>query len=95
MVGYVGVNLFTMGKVANTEFDGALRRALQHKKEVVRQGAWAALARSGTLDTLREMRVVTCMFVNLNATDVAVPIMASGEVPIYSLIIVFLLSKPF
>lgn len=45
-----------MGKMANEEFDGALRRALQHKKDIVQQAAFAALARSGTLDTVRAMR---------------------------------------
>lgn len=44
-----------MGKMANTEFDGALVRALQHKNPAVRQQAYASLARSGTEKTLRRL----------------------------------------
>ena len=44
-----------MGKMENTEFDGALRRALQHKNPAVRQQAYAALAQSGTKKTLKQL----------------------------------------
>lgn len=44
-----------MGKMTNTEFDGALQRALQHKNPAVRQQAYAALAMSGTEKTLKRM----------------------------------------
>ncbi|MFT6077990.1 MAG: hypothetical protein ACI8UD_000215 [Planctomycetota bacterium] len=44
-----------MGKMANTEFDGALVRALQHKNPAVRQQAYASLAQSGTEKTLRRL----------------------------------------
>lgn len=44
-----------MGRMANEAFDAPLRRALQHKNPVVQQAAFAALATSGKLDTLREL----------------------------------------
>ena len=44
-----------MAKMKNPEFDLALRRAVQHKNDTVRQAAYVALASSGTLDTLREL----------------------------------------
>lgn len=44
-----------MGKMANPAFDGALRRALQHKSPAVVQAAFAALATSGKTETLREL----------------------------------------
>jgi len=42
-----------MGKMAREDFDDALRRALEHPNESVRQAAFGALARSGTVATLR------------------------------------------
>lgn len=44
-----------MGKMANTDFDAALRRAVQHKNAAVRQQAYAALAQSGTDKTLKRL----------------------------------------
>jgi len=44
-----------MGKARNDAFDPALRRAVQHKSDGVRQAAYVALASSGTLDTLRQL----------------------------------------
>jgi hypothetical protein len=44
-----------MGKMQNTEFDGALQRALQHKNPAVRQQAYSALAMSGTEKTLKRL----------------------------------------
>lgn len=44
-----------MGKMASTEFDGALQRALQHKNPAVRQQAYAALATSGSEETLKRL----------------------------------------
>ncbi len=44
-----------MGKMGNVEFDGALRRALQHKNPAVRQQAYAALATSGSEETLKQL----------------------------------------
>jgi hypothetical protein len=45
-----------MGRMADESFDQALRRALQHKNEAVRQAAYAALATSGKAETLRELQ---------------------------------------
>jgi HEAT repeat protein len=42
-----------MGKMAREDFDDPLRRALEHPNESVRQAAFGALARSGTVATLR------------------------------------------
>ncbi|MFT4513418.1 MAG: HEAT repeat protein [Planctomycetota bacterium] len=44
-----------MGKMENTEFDGALLRALQHKNPAVRQQAYTALALSGSEKTLKRL----------------------------------------
>ncbi|MCA8964467.1 MAG: HEAT repeat domain-containing protein [Planctomycetes bacterium] len=44
-----------MGKMANERFDAALQRALEHKHAQVRQAAFAALGRSGTLQTLEKL----------------------------------------
>lgn len=44
-----------MGKTRNPEFDGALRRALQHKSDGVRQAAYVALAAAGTEETLKRL----------------------------------------
>lgn len=45
-----------MGHMADERFDGALQRALQHKSEATRQAAYAALCKSGKLETLRRLR---------------------------------------
>jgi HEAT repeat protein len=45
-----------MGKMANPDFDGALLRALQHKKESVRQMAYVSLGRSGSTETIKKLR---------------------------------------
>jgi len=45
-----------MGKMANPEFDSALRRALQHKNPAVRHSAYAALGSSGTEATLKALK---------------------------------------
>src|SRR5262249_17238136 len=42
-----------MGKMAREEFDDPLRRAVEHGNETGRQAAFVALARSGTLATIR------------------------------------------
>jgi hypothetical protein len=44
-----------MGMMASPAFDGALRRALQHKNPVVVQAAFAALGTAGKPETLREL----------------------------------------
>ncbi len=44
-----------MGKMGTDAFDPALRRALQHPSPVVQQAAFAALATSGKVETLREL----------------------------------------
>lgn len=44
-----------MGKMADERLEGALLRAVEHKSSVVRQAAFAALARSGTTTALRAM----------------------------------------
>jgi len=44
-----------MGKMALPDFDAALRRALQHKSQAVRQGAYSALASCGTDATLKAL----------------------------------------
>ncbi|MFN3240418.1 MAG: HEAT repeat domain-containing protein [Planctomycetota bacterium] len=44
-----------MGKARNDEFDAALRRAVQHKSDGVRQAAYVALASSGSQQTLRRL----------------------------------------
>jgi HEAT repeat protein len=44
-----------MGKMAQPEFDAALRRALTHKHPAVVQAAYAALATSGSEATLRQL----------------------------------------
>lgn len=44
-----------MGKTRNVEFDSALRRAVEHKSENVRQAAYVALASAGTEATLRQL----------------------------------------
>lgn len=44
-----------MGRMGRPEFDAALRRALEHTNDKVRQAALGALARSSTKDTLRGM----------------------------------------
>lgn len=44
-----------MGRMSNEAFDGALRRALRHKNDIVRQAAFAAVCTSGKLETLREI----------------------------------------
>ena len=44
-----------MGKTRNPEFDAALRRAVLHKSDGVRQAAYAALAAAGTTKTLRDL----------------------------------------
>ena len=44
-----------MGRMANERLDPALRRALQHKNPNVQQAAFAALATSGTVATVREL----------------------------------------
>lgn len=44
-----------MGKMADERFEGALLRAVEHKSPVVRQAAFAALARSGTKNALVAM----------------------------------------
>jgi HEAT repeat protein len=45
-----------MGKMANPEFDAALRRALQHKNPAVRQVAYSALSACGTDVTLKALK---------------------------------------
>lgn len=45
-----------MGKMANPEFDAALRRALQHKNPAVRQCAYSGLATCGTNATLKALQ---------------------------------------
>lgn len=45
-----------MGKMANPEFDAALRRALQHKNPAVRQSAYAGLAACGSNATLTALQ---------------------------------------
>jgi HEAT repeat protein len=44
-----------MGKMANERLDRALQRALEHKNPAVRQAAFASLATSGALATLKAM----------------------------------------
>ncbi len=44
-----------MGKMSNERFDAALQRALEHKHSQVRQAAFTALGRSGTLQTLAKL----------------------------------------
>lgn len=44
-----------MGRMANEEFDAPLRRALHHRNPVVQQAAFAALATSGKVATVREL----------------------------------------
>lgn len=44
-----------MGKMSNERLDAALQRALEHKNAAVRQAAFAALASSGTVATLKAM----------------------------------------
>lgn len=44
-----------MARMGREQFDGPLRRALQHKNPVVQQAAFAALAACGTPATLREL----------------------------------------
>lgn len=44
-----------MGKTRNAEFDAALRRAVQHKSDGVRQAAYVALCSAGTDETLRQL----------------------------------------
>lgn len=41
-----------MGKMADERFDAALQRALEHKHEPARHAAYAALARSGSRETI-------------------------------------------
>ncbi len=44
-----------MGKTRNPEFDGALRRALRHKSDGVREAAYVSLASAGTEETMRQL----------------------------------------